>query len=287
MRVLVFGAGVIGRIFAVRLARAGHDVMLLARGAAVGELGDGVTIHKRGDSACTARVRIVTDVSDLDAVDVAFLAVRRDQLEAATDDFTRIRSRVVVSLTDVPVRLDALRRLIGTERFVAAFPGVAGSLSDRGVVDFIDVRQQPTTVENSPQSREVVGMLTAAGFRVVTVPDMVSWLQTHVIFITSFETAIVTADGDVMSLARDYSAVREIVLDVRRGLLALESRGGTVSPPAIKTIFIRMPIWFATRYWMRQLAGPVGRVAFLPHAMKSADTELPALVRDVHSLTGL
>ena len=286
MRVLVFGAGVIGRIYAARLALAGNDVVLLTRGDATTELAHGVAIHRVGEDARTAPVQIVSDLSDCDEFDVAFLAVRRDQLEAAMEGFVHIRSRVVVSLMDVPLALAALRELVGAERFVPAFPGVAGSISASGVVDFIDVRQQPTTVEGAPRSTMVVDLLSAAGFRTVTVPDLNSWLETHLIFITAFETAIVSARGDVMALAKDYSAVRAIVLAVRCGLLGLSRRGGRVTPTALSIIFTRMPVWFATRYWMRQLAGPLGRIGFLPHAMKSQNTELPALLRDVHELRG-
>ncbi len=287
MRVLVFGAGVIGRIYAARLSLAGNRVVLVARGAAVTALAEGVTICENGAEETTAHVEIVSHASVADTIDVAFLAVRREQLAAAAPEFARIPSRISVSLTDVPLDLRGLSDLIGAERFVAGFPGVAGTISASGRVDFIDVRQQPTTVGSSPRSQEVAGLLNAAGFRTATVPDMECWLQTHAIFITAFEAAIVKAHGDLASLAQDYSAVHDIVATVRQGLLAFESRGGRVSPPALKTIFIRMPDWFAVRYWMRQLAGPLGRIGFLPHAMKSRDNELPALLEDVHVLTGL
>jgi 2-dehydropantoate 2-reductase len=287
MHVLVFGAGVIGRIYAARLALAGNDVSLVARGAAASELASGVAIRLDGQRTVrTADVRIVTDVRDADEVDVAFLAVRRDQIEAGATEIALIRSRIIVSLIDLPLGLDDLRRRVGPERFVAAFPGVGGSVNQDGVVDFIDVRQQPTTVETSTLSGEVVGLLEAAGLRTVVVDDMTAWLQTHVVFVAAFERAIVEARGDLDSLASDYSGVRRIVVTVRRDLTALARRGGRVSPRALKIIFLRMPIWFATRYWMRQLAGPLGRIGFLPHAMKSEHTELPALLSDVRALTG-
>ena len=287
MRVLVVGAGVIGRIYAARLALAGNQVALVARGSATTTLAKGIRIHAIGERERTVRVPIVTDVSEAGDVDIAFLAVRRDQLDAAIPDFARIRSRLVVSLIDIPRGLPEFRKLIGPARFIPAFPGVAGSVSDDGVVYFIDVRQQPTTVEDAPDAAEVVGLLEEAGFRTATVPNMDSWLQTHVVFITAFEAAIVRAGGDVASLAHDYSAVHDVVVEVRRGLRALTARGVQVSPSSLKTIFIRMPLWFATRYWMRQLAGPLGRFGFRPHAMKSQHTELPAFVEDVHALTGL
>jgi 2-dehydropantoate 2-reductase len=227
----------------------------------------------------------VTDVREAEEADLAFVAVRRDQVDSAIADIANIRARVVVSLIDLPVGLSDLRKGVGTQRFVPGFPGVGGSIADNGVVEFIDVRQQPTTIQDGPVSPEVAAVLRSAGFRTAVVPDMAAWLRTHAVFVCAFESAIVAAGGDLSMLAADRIRVRAVVLEVRAGLRALARRGFRVTPVSLRLIFLRMPVGFATWYWMRQLAGPLGRLGFLPHSMASRDGELPALQRDVRQLT--
>lgn len=286
MRIVIVGAGVIGRIYAARLCRAGCEVTVVARGSAAQALIEsGVSIRVAGGSMITVFPSVVTEMGSADEADLAIVAVRRDQIGAASSDVARLNARIVVSLCDLPMGLADLAILIGFQRFVPAFPGVGGCIGDDGVVEFIDVRQQPTTIQDGPVSMEVAGVLESAGFRTTIVPDLTPWLQSHAVFICAFESAIVAADGDLAALASNRRAVRNIVLGVREGMRALEARAVEVVPRSLRMIFLGMPVWFATRYWMRQLSGPLGRLGFLPHSMASRDTELPALQRDVRALT--
>ncbi|WP_308466579.1 ketopantoate reductase family protein [Rathayibacter soli] len=321
MRVLVFGAGVIGRVFAARLLSAGHDVQIVARGETAQLLRSrGITLVRDGVRPETGRAEtvfpvVVTSLSDAVATDVALIAIRRDQVDAALPQLADIRADVVASLinlaggsvatggADAAGGLSALEAAIGPARFVPAFPGVAGELGEDGVVRYLQVAQQPTTIgvssgraaqdASAPHAR-LRALLRTANLPVALAGDMNAWLQTHLIFISAFESAIAARDGDVVGLAGDRASVRDIVLAVREGFTALQQPGRrpsgayrpgvTVTPAALRIIFLRMPAWFAARYWQRQLAGDLGRLGLAPHAMSARFTELPALQRDVRAL---
>lgn len=286
MRIVVVGAGVIGRIFAARLCLAGHRVTLIARGTVASELAaSGVTIALDGSASVTAFPVILTDAGDAEHADLAFIAIRRDQVDAIGPAMERLAADTVVSLIDLPLGLDELARLVGPRRFVPAFPGVGGTISPDGCVKFVDVTQQPTTIQLGPASAEVSAALQSAGFRTAIVPNMTAWLQCHAVFVCAFESAIVAVDGDLAALCADRTAMRNLMTAVREGLVSLASRGIEVSPAALATIFVRMPVWFASWYWRRQLGGPLGRLGFLPHSMASRRSELPALQDDVRVLT--
>ena len=45
MRILVLGAGVIGSVYASELLRAGHEVVVFARGRRLADLRAGETVH--------------------------------------------------------------------------------------------------------------------------------------------------------------------------------------------------------------------------------------------------
>jgi 2-dehydropantoate 2-reductase len=76
MRICIFGAGAVGSHFAVRLARAGHDVACVMRGPHLDAVrADGLTL-KVGDTDFTARVKASADPADLGPQDVVISTLK-------------------------------------------------------------------------------------------------------------------------------------------------------------------------------------------------------------------
>ena len=87
MRILVFGAGVLGCNLARDLFRAGKDVTLLARGSWAAEIQqNGLRIKdKFSPRMSVSRVPVVTELKPEDVYDVIFVVLRYTQLEAILD----------------------------------------------------------------------------------------------------------------------------------------------------------------------------------------------------------
>ncbi|MCY0905225.1 ketopantoate reductase family protein [Arthrobacter sp. H14-L1] len=287
MRILIFGAGVIGRIYAVRLLSAGHEVSILSRGAATDDLRtNGIRLVREGVNDLQGFPRVVETLGDAGHADLVFVAIRLDQVDAALVSLGALDADVVASFINLPLGTDRLLQAIGADRFVAVFPGVAGRLGNQGTVHYVQVSQQPTAVGWGRAGDMVVSVLKSAGFPVATTKDMDAWLKTHAVFVSAFESALAAVSGDAHALASDSVAVRKLVLAVREGFTALDSRGVSITPAALRVIFQTMPVWFATRYWARQLDGELGRLALAPHSIASRHSELPVLQHDVRSLLG-
>lgn len=79
MRITIIGAGAIGGWVAGRLALAGHDVTVVARGATAAALADGITIVEQG-KAVVARPRIVTDPGEVGLQELVIIAVKAPAL---------------------------------------------------------------------------------------------------------------------------------------------------------------------------------------------------------------
>lgn len=87
MRILVFGAGVLGCNLANNLFRAGKDVTLLARGSWAEEIRtNGLRIKNKFSPCLTvSRVPVVTALLPEDPYDVIFVVVRYTQIDAILD----------------------------------------------------------------------------------------------------------------------------------------------------------------------------------------------------------
>lgn len=76
MRICIFGAGAVGSHFAVRLARAGHDVSCVMRGPHLDAVRtDGLTL-KVGDTSVTAKVKASADPAELGPQDVVISTLK-------------------------------------------------------------------------------------------------------------------------------------------------------------------------------------------------------------------
>jgi len=82
MNILVYGAGVVGSIYAARLQAAGYNVSLLARGQrAVSLRTRGVLLEDASTGQrTTTQVCVVDHLAPTDVYDVALVTVRMDQL---------------------------------------------------------------------------------------------------------------------------------------------------------------------------------------------------------------
>lgn len=283
MRILVIGAGVIGRIYGARLVRAGHEVIFFARGSTLDGLRTGFTVAGP-DGPSTVHPTVTERIGD-DEFDVALVCVRRDQIDAILPAAAAVRAGIVVVMSNIALQIDQVTAAIGSERVVFAFPGVGGFRDENDVVRYLEVAAQKTTVGRSTgREATVLELFRGAGFAVAVVDDMTGWLCTHAVFIVGIEGAILRHGGDSTRLAESTGGMRELINGVRQGFRALDRAGVSVTPAALRVIFTAVPRPFAVRYWRRQLRGPVGTLSLGPHGRSTADTEFPALCADVRVL---
>lgn len=156
-RIAVLGAGVIGQIYAGRLAEGGHQVWLLARGETFTALrSHGVRLHVKGLTVAPGVV-VVDTPEEIPAVEVAYLAVRADQVDAALPVLARIEASLVVTLVNLADRADAVASTIGVDRTLLGFAGVGGTRTADGVA-YQEVEQQATTIGRAEGARRMWSM---------------------------------------------------------------------------------------------------------------------------------
>lgn len=277
---LVFGAGVVGQVYAARLADT-HEVTIAARGLTYDSLRrHGVRLLHRGTRSVPA-VAVADAASVRERFDAVLLAVRADQLDEALTAVQAVEATTVVTLVNTVAATAEVSRRVGANRLVLGFPGVGGVHREDGI-EYHVIARQPTTIQRcGGRESGIVDALRAARFVVSTVDDMPGWLATHTVFIVGVGSAILAAGGDCDRLAGDRAQVEAMITAVRDSFGVLQERGVTIQPPALKTIFTRVPRALAVPYWAHLLRGDTGRLAIAPHAVATRDTEFAYLVDQV------
>ena len=127
MHFVVVGAGALGSIYAAYLARAGHQVSLIARGeraAALSKLGIVVV----GEGAFTVRCNIVTQPEKLRQADVVILAIKTYDMAQALASLRGLKVKSAVSVQNGVLKNQLLGEVFGSQTVVGAISMIGGDV---------------------------------------------------------------------------------------------------------------------------------------------------------------
>ncbi len=210
LKVSVVGAGAIGGYMAVRLAEAGHDVSVIARGPHLAAIrANGLKLIERNeDGAETETVAsnlIATDrIRDLDTHDVVLLSLKAHQIAAVVDDlpaivgpetclvtlqngipwwyFQRLHSPYAGRVVETVDPGGILFNAIDPDRIIGCIAYPAATVAKPGVIRHIEGNRFPVgELDNSESERlgQIAALFTEAGFKARMLTDIRSeiWLK--------------------------------------------------------------------------------------------------------------
>jgi 2-dehydropantoate 2-reductase len=290
MNILVYGAGVIGTLYASRLRQAGHRVTVFARGDRLADIRrHGLVLEDvLGGGRSTTQVDTTQRLGPDDQYDVALITVRRDQLASALPDLTANRRiPTMLFMLNNPGGSSDLVHALGLDRVLLGFPG-AGGTRDGYIIRYAIIAQQPTTLgelggRRTERLRKLAEAFRASGFPTKISRDMDAWLTVHAFFVTAVSGAIYLAGGDCHRLSEDSATLRLMTTGVREGFAAVRALGLTVTPFPLKVLFIWLPQAFAVRYWRRFFASKIADYVFGRHA-RTAAGEMREVANDCRAL---
>jgi 2-dehydropantoate 2-reductase len=136
MKIAIVGAGAVGGYYGARLARAGHDVALVARGANLEALrANGLSVRSAlGD--IDVAVRVEEDASRIGPVDLALFAVKTYSNADALGHLSPLvgTDTAVLSLQNGVESAEEVARAVGTPHVLAGATYIIAALVSPGVV---------------------------------------------------------------------------------------------------------------------------------------------------------
>ena len=227
MRLLVYGAGVLGSLLAARLHEAGHDVALLARGERLAALRrHGIQLAEE-DSPVVRRVPVPVVEAPTDGYDLIAVVVRAHQIDPVLESVAGLDSDVLF-LHAWAAGAEPLGAAIGHERVLLGFPTGGGTM-DGDVVRYrattFVTRRVPMQIgepdgRDSPRLKRIVRTFRTAGINARAEPRMDARLKTHAAVVVPLGQAAAAAGGPA-ALAADPEAVRGMLGRMRQNLAAL------------------------------------------------------------------
>lgn len=280
MRILIYGAGVIGSTYAVYLSRSGCEVTVLARGHRLEALCQKGLLYRNGKAVLKAEVRIMERLPSDDRYDYIFLIVRAGQVRHALEQLKDNISPTIVTMVNSLEDYSEWEDICGKGRILPAFPGAGGSIRD-GILDagLTPRLIQPTTFAEIDGSRTkridtLKRILTRAGIPCQIVPDMHAWQICHLAMVVPLADAYYMV-ADPKAVHRDKAVMRKTAQTLYDNFAQLKSRGDAISPPKLN-LFRLCPVGLMVRILPFVYNSAFGDRFMYQHAMKAKE-EMDAL----------
>ncbi len=292
MRILVYGAGNIGSLYAGLLKQSGQDVSILARGKNLADICErGIQLEDVvTEKQTVAQVSCVTQLEVDDPYDLVLVILPKDHVSEVLPILaTNRRTPNVMFLGNNVAGPREMTERLGCDRVLLGFPGasaVSGAQSIRYLV--LPAREQPTTIGEidgtmSPRIKCIANTLRGAGFPVSICSNMGAWLKTHAAEISPTAHALYMAGGDVHRLARTRDALVLMLRAIRESYAVLRVLGIPITPMSHR-IFQWIPeplllIIMRRKLNEQTMSIKIGHAAGARKEMKTIANEWQALAR--------
>ena len=291
MKILVYGVGNIGSLYAAMLKEAGNDVTILARGARLQEIQEhGILLQEfQSGLQTTTRIDVVEELTPEDNHDLVLVSLPRQSVSDVLPVLAANRNTPMVMFFGHNASgPDAMIKLLGRERVLLGFPGAAAVRegdSFRYLV--LDRREQPTTIgeldgSNSERITAIADdVFQSAGFPCATCQNMDAWLRTHAAEISPTANALYMAGGDIDQLRNNRHALVLMFRAIREGYRVLRSLRIPITPSSHK-LFRWIPQFLLVAIARRKLADAATRIK-IGHAAV-AKNEMTAIANEFRDL---
>ena len=282
MKILVYGAGPLGSLFAARLHQAGHTVSILARGQRLADLREyGIVLEDaQTDVQTVTRVNVVEQLAPDDEYDLVLVIMRKNKVSGILPALAANQHTPnVLFLMNNAAGPQELVEALGKERVLMGFPMSAGYRQGHVIRCLAGSAQRNIAIpigevdgSITERTRQVARVLASMpGYTVEIRTDMDAWLKTHVaLLMPSIAPALYAAGTDNERMARTRDLLVLTVRAVREGFRVLHALHVPIVPERLR-LFEWMPEPLLVAFVQRLIARQEMQVALVGHANAARD----------------
>ena len=282
MRILVFGAGVLGCNLARNLFRAGKDVALLARGNWAEEIKkNGLRIKdKFSPRVSVSHIPVVTELKSEDLYDAIFVVMRYTQIEAILDTLRENRTKNIIFVGN-NVRARAVADLLPEKNVMFAFASSAGHREPDRVAS-VDLKKITIgQLLGAPSNEELIGQIFEnTKYKVTYEPNMEDYLLCHAAFVLPAAFACYKTDGNLKKLKGNTAYLSRMIDANIEGYRAIKNAGHEILPKDDENFEGEAYRKTCLKFFKLICATSLGKICVSDHAMNAVD-EMNALNRDL------
>lgn len=275
MRLLIYGAGVIGCWYAALFSKAGYDTTIYARGKRLELLRkEGLRYEVKG-KVHKADIKIIGRLENEDSYDFIFLTVKENQVHTALEELSHNFSPNIVTMVNTIEGYENWERLSGEGRIIPAFPGAGGSFQD-GILKaaLTPYIIQPTTFAEINGCRterldKLSKIFKSSRVPYQVVKNMQDWQLCHLAMVVPIADAYYMARIPQKAWKED-NVMQKTAVQMKHNFQTLYKRGIVLSPRKMN-MFRLLPTWMLKIGLTLVFKSNFGDVFMYQHSMNAPD----------------
>lgn len=289
MRVLIYGAGVIGCLYATLFSKAGFDTTIYARGRRLESFKQNGLLYLKNKNIKKANVNIIHKLEDNDIYDFVFLTVKTNQIHAALEELKNNNSPNIVTMVNTLEKYDVWEKICGKGRIIPVFPGAGGSFEK----NILNATLTPSIIQvttfgevSGSKSKRILQL--ASIFKRSYIPykiekDMHAWQLCHLAMIVPIADAYYEA-GVPEKAGEGKELMRKTAITIKKNLDSLHKLGVTLTPKKMKVLH-RLPVQILAIGLRFTFQSKFGNTFMYQHSIKALD-EMRALHNQFYGYIG-
>ena len=275
MRVLIYGAGVIGCLYATLFSKAGFDTTIYARGRRLESFKQNGLLYFKNKKIKKAKVNIIDKVEADDIYDFVFLTVKSNQVHTSLEDLKNNNSPNIVTMLNTLEKYNTWEEICGKGRIIPAFPGAGGSFEG----NILNAKLTPsiiqvTTFGEISGSKSERLLQLASIFKRSHIPykiekDMHAWQLCHLAMIVPIADAYYEASVPEKA-GEDKELMEKTAISIKKNLDSLCKLGVTLTPKKMKVLH-RLPVQILSIGLRFIFQSEFGNIFMYQHSMKALD----------------
>jgi 2-dehydropantoate 2-reductase len=294
MKILIYGAGVIGSIFAFKLKSGGNNVTVLARGKRLRQLKRyGIIIEdKIFNENFKTDVKVIDRLKPNDYYDLVLIIMQRQQVSKILPILQK--NHKVPTFIFMGNNVDGAKEYLNfldQKRILLGFGGPGGYRKDNSVIaayvrDYCILYVGELDGIVSSRIEYIKDIFQKADIKVEIPKSIDAWLKTHAALISPLAVAAYALRDRGTRLRDEDKTIALSIKAFKENLRALEELGIPILPKKTKMMRF-IPVYFLKRKLRNLLNSEFGKIALSGHAdcarneMKKIIMDFRNLVRDV------
>ena len=292
MKILVYGAGVLGSYLAYELDKGGHDVTILARGGRYEDIKKkGLVIrHYFQRKTTTTSIKVIDNFNEEDYYDAVFLVMQRTQIHSVLPSlYSNSKCKLYILVGNNGAADETYEKLqensLIKRTVLFAFQGSGGKKEGDKVIS-IHLKKISFSIGalNGETSYTPIidNIFASTSFKLYHSPNIDGWLKYHLAFIMPLVYGTHWAKGDLKLLSKNKEMIKLTIDAIEEGYEVIKGCGYPAEPKEDEDYVKRNR---RKLYWLIKImsATPIGKLAVGNHAM-SAIEEMNFLNEELNSL---
>ena len=294
MKILIYGAGIVGTTYGWQLSQAGHEVSVLVKKEKKQTIeNNGIHLHctdfrdnKNQITETIFRPQVIDELSPENNYEFIIVAVNNIQLQQVLPVLSKSAGKAnILFFQNNWDSFDEIANFLAPEQYFFGFPFmVGGGVSEKGINCAISgLKYSHTPIgelngELTPRVQKIVKALEDAKLKPVVYKQIKEWLISHYAVAAGLSAGIMKA-GSAANFTKNTAIIKEAIKAIREGLNICRERGINPKDEKSNSLYF-LPLFIAAVIAKKIYSSEALQLMFNGHTKHSPD-EMKKMFDDI------